>query len=138
MVRQIHYPVTRLQIILEQLAEEKNQHVIAAIANVLGTGTRFSANNFLPIEGKEKFNKEVAAFFFKKATFEKENKDMQIFCIDNAVPFATDKDQLEQAADWIKTGKINIGGEELACELTVQHKCCLIKNCTASPHFTSE
>ena len=63
---------------------------------------------------------------------------MQIFCIENALIFLTCKEYLEQAAEWIKEGKIKIEDKELTCELTDEHKHTILKNYSASPHFTVE
>jgi|TARA_B110000285_G_C15066578_1_gene585474 hypothetical protein len=53
---------------------------------------------YLPPENIQKFNKEVADFFLRKATKEKEDKKLQMFCLDKAFGFMYDKENLETAA----------------------------------------
>ena len=52
---------------------------------------------YLPPENVQKFNKEVADFFLKKARKEKVDKKLQIFCLDKALGFTFDEDNLKMA-----------------------------------------
>jgi hypothetical protein len=114
MVRQIHYPVTRLTYVLDQLIDEKNQNLINAVWTAL-----FQARaSFLPQERVQKFNYDVAQFFFKKAKKEKDDKSLSMFCIDKAMQFMTEKEHLSFASEWIYSEKIVIDHEELTCPLT--------------------
>jgi len=106
MVRQLAYPATRLPIIMNQLTDEKNQNLINAVWGQLLA----ARSSFLPQEAVPKFNYEVAAFFFKKALHETDNESLQMFCIDKAVGFITEKDHLKLASSWIFAGKIAIEG----------------------------
>jgi hypothetical protein len=45
---------------------------------------------FLPPENVQKFNKEVADFFVNKALKEKDEKKLQVFCLDKAFGFMYD------------------------------------------------
>ena len=65
-----------------------------------------------------RFNKEVAQFFFRKAKKDKGNDKLQMFCLEKAVNFVTEKDHLKLCADWILTGKFIYQGENINVELT--------------------
>jgi hypothetical protein len=41
-----------------------------------------------------------------------------MFCIDKAIGFITEKDHLKVVSEWILTGKVSFGGEEIKVELT--------------------
>lgn len=69
-----------------------------------------------------KFNKDVADFFLKKAKLDKDNDSLVVFCLEKALTFITDEENLKMIANWIREGKIKIEGEELACALSVDHK----------------
>lgn len=128
MVRQLAYPATRLPIIMAQLTDEKNQNLINAVWGQLLA----ARSSFLPQEAVPKFNYEVAAFFFKKALHEMDNESLQMFCIDKAVGFITEKDHLKLASSWIFAGKITIEGQELPCTITDEHKYSIVKQYNAS------
>jgi phage terminase small subunit len=49
---------------------------------------------YLPPENVEKFNKEVADFFIRKALKEKDDKKLQMFCLDKAFGFMFDQENL--------------------------------------------
>lgn len=132
MMRQIAYPATRLPILLNQMADEKNQNLINTVFGAL-----FNAQSiYLPPESVAKFNKEVATFFFKKATNEKDDERLQMFCIDKALTFVTEADHLRMCATWINNQKISIEGEELTCELTNEQKYDILKRYYACDAFT--
>ena len=59
-----------------------------------------------------------------------------MFCIDKALSFLYDKENLIMAATWIENGKISIGGVELKTQLTPEHIYSIIKTYTSSKHFT--
>jgi len=67
---------------------------------------------------------------------EKEDSKLQTFCIDKALTFVTEADHLRMAASWIESGKITIEGEDLACELTNEHKYDILKRYYACDAFT--
>jgi len=73
---------------------------------------------YLPPETVARFNKDVAQFFFKKAKKDSDNEKLQIFCLEKAIAFVTEKDHLKLCADWIMTGKFIYQGEQINCELT--------------------
>lgn len=93
---------------------------------------------YLPPENIQKFNKEVADFFLNKALKEKEDKKLQLFCLDKAFGFMYDEENLALAAEWITTGKIVINGETLDTELTADQKYAIIKSYYASPHYDTD
>ena len=66
MMRQLAYPATRMPIVMNQLMEEKNQNLI----NALNSAFLLAQSTYLPPEAVPKFNKETAAFYFKKAAKE--------------------------------------------------------------------
>ena len=43
-----------------------------------------------------------------------------MFCIEKAISFITEKDHLELVSQWIHTGKITYGEEELNVQLTAE------------------
>jgi len=114
MMRQILYPATRLPLILNQMMEEQNQNLINAVYMALVS----AQSVYLPPENVQKFNKEVADFFVRKALKEKDQKKLQMFCLDKAFGFMFDQENLEMAAQWIHTGKVEIHGDDLEAELT--------------------
>ena len=59
-----------------------------------------------------------------------------MFCIDKALSFLYDKENLIMAATWIENGNISIGGVELKTQLTPEHRYSIIKTYTSSKHFT--
>jgi len=59
-----------------------------------------------------------------------------MFCIDKAIGFITEKDHLKIVSEWILTGKVSFGDEEIKVELTADQKYQVIKSYWASPHFT--
>ena len=132
MMRQIEYPATRFPTVMYQLMEEKNQNLI----NALFGAFNLAMNSYLPIETVPKFKKETAAFFLKKAKRDSDNQDLQRFCIDKAITFISQKDNLKVAADWILSGKVLVEGEELQCELTQKQKYDIVKGYWASRDFT--
>lgn len=91
---------------------------------------------FLPTEKVAPFNKDVAEFFLIKALKEQANQGLQIFCLEKAINFGNDKENLVLFASWIKDGKIVIKSEELKSELTSEHKYAIILTYYASPEFT--
>jgi hypothetical protein len=50
---------------------------------------------------------------------EKEDKKLQMFCLDKAFGFMYDKENLELAAGWVMTGDVQMNGESLEAEITV-------------------
>lgn len=134
MMRQLAYPATRMPIIMNQLMDEDNQNLINALYGAFVSATQI----YLPPETVPKFNKEVADFFLRKAKNEKGNDNLQMFCIDKAIAFITEKDHLKIVSDWIHTDKISYGGEEINVKLTADQKYIIIKSFYASPHFTLE
>lgn len=69
MLRQILYPATRLPLVLNQMMGESNQNLINAVYMSLVQAQQM----YLPPENVQKFNKEVADFFLKKARKEKDD-----------------------------------------------------------------
>ena len=134
MMRQLAYPATRMPIIMNQLMDEDNQNLINALFGAFVLATQI----YLPPETVPKFNKETADFFLRKAKKDKANEKLSMFCIDKAISFITEKDHLELVSQWINTGKITYGGEELNVQLTADQKYQIIKSYFASPHFTLE
>jgi type I restriction-modification system DNA methylase subunit len=61
-----------------------------------------------------------------------------MFCIDKALSFLYDVDNLKLAASWIEQGKITVNGVELKTNLTPEHKYAIVKSYTASKGFTAE
>jgi hypothetical protein len=72
------------------MMEESNQNLINAVYMALVS----AQSVFLPPENVQKFNKEVADFFVKKALREKNEKKLQIFCLDKAFGFMFDEGNL--------------------------------------------
>ena len=90
MMRQILYPATRLPLILNQMMNEKNQNLINAVYMALVS----AQSVYLPPENVQKFNKEVADFFVQKTLREKDDKKLQLFCLDKAFGFMFDDENL--------------------------------------------
>lgn len=109
MMRQIEYPATRFPTVMNQLMDEKNQNLINALFGAFA----LAMNSYLPIETVPKFKKETADFFLKKAKKESDNQALQSFCIDKAITFISQKDNLKVASDWIMNGKVTVEGEDL-------------------------
>ena len=134
MMRQIMYPATRLPLILNQMMDEPNQNLINAVYMSLVSAQTM----YLPPENIQKFNKEVADFFLRKAMKEKEDKKLQMFCLDKAFGFMYDKENLELAASWVMTGDVQINGESLEAEITVDQKYAIIEKLYSSPYFDTD
>jgi hypothetical protein len=58
----------------------------------------------------------------RKAKKDKNDVKLQMFCIDKAISFITEKDHLQLVSEWINTGKVSYGGEEINVELTADQK----------------
>lgn len=93
---------------------------------------------FLPPENIQKFNKEVADFFLRKAMKEKEDKKLQMFCLDKAFGFMYDKENLELAANWVMTGDVSMNGMSLEAEITTDQKYAIIEKLYSSPYFDTD
>ena len=52
--------------------------------------------------------------------------------------FIIDAENLKLCRTWIENGKITVGGTDLKCELTNEHKYSVIKTYCASKAFTDE
>lgn len=74
----------------------------------------------------------------RKACKEKEDKKLQMFCLDKAFGFMYDKENLEIAAQWILTGEVHLFGEDLEAEITADQKYAIIEKFYASPHFDTD
>lgn len=118
MMRQLTYPATRMPIIMNQLMREDNQNLI----NALFGAFVLAQSVYLPPETVPRFNKEVAQFFFRKAREDKGDEKLQIFCIEKAIQFVTEKDHLKLCSEWIMTGKLMFQGEQITAELTTTQK----------------
>lgn len=134
MMREIVYPATRFPKILDKMISEKNQNLI----NTVFVALIAARTTFLPTELEPEFSKNVARFFLKKASEEQENSGLQMFCIDKALSFISDKDNLEIIANAIENGKLVIDGVELKSSLTPDHKYTFIKSYCGSPDFSLE
>jgi aminopeptidase N len=134
MVRQILYPATRLPIVLNQMMEESNQNLINAVYMSLVQAQQV----YLPPENIQKFNKESADFFLRKAKKEKNDTRLQMFCLDKAFGFMFDEENLILTEGWLKTGEVMIDGEKLDTTLTADQKYAVIKSFFASPHFDTD
>ena len=66
--------------------------------------------------------KKLQTFFLRKAKKDKSNEKLSMFCIDKAISFITEKDHLLLVSEWINTGKISYGGEEINVGLTLDQK----------------
>ena len=97
-----------------------------------------AVHTYIPINRTDAFCKEVADFSIRKAVKEQDNQSLQSFCIDKALQFLYDEENLKLAASWIEHGKINVGGIELKTALTPEHKYGIIKSYTASKYFSNE
>jgi len=73
---------------------------------------------FLPPENVQLFNKDVSDFFLRKAVKEREDKKLQMFCLDKALGFMYDEENLKMAAIWIFTEKVDVLGDTLEDGLT--------------------
>lgn len=133
MMRQILYPATRLPLILNQMMDEPNQNLINAVYMALVS----AQSMYLPPENVQKFNKEVADFFIRKAIKEQEDKKLQSFCLDKALGFVFDKENLSMAAQWIETSQVQIGDQTLS-ELTANQKYAILQNYYASSYFNTD
>lgn len=99
---------------MNQLMDEDNQNLINALYGAFVLATQI----YLPPETVPKFNKETADFFLRKAKKDKGDEKLSMFCVEKAVSFVTEKDHLELVSQWIHTGKVTYGGEELNVQLT--------------------
>lgn len=72
MMKELHYPATRVPKILNQMIDEKNQNLINGVFIAL----QLARTNFLPQDKVTQFNKEVAEFFLKKAQREQDNEGL--------------------------------------------------------------
>ena len=79
-------------------------------------------STFLPPNFIPAFNKEVGDFFLNKAKLEQGDESLVTFCIEKALTFITDAENMKLLASWIKTGKVTIGDEELNVTLTPDNK----------------
>ena len=93
---------------------------------------------YLPPENIQLFNKEVADFFLRKAMKERQDRKLQMFCIDKAFGFLYDQENLGMVADWIRNGNVVMYGVALEVELTLEQKQAFIKNYYASPFFDND
>jgi len=118
MMKQIMYPATRLPLVLDQMMDEPNQNLINAVYMALVSARSF----YLPAENIQKFNKEVSDFFLRKAVKEQQDKKLQSFCLDKALGFVFDEENLTMAAEWIHSGQTVINGETLGSELNPDQK----------------
>ena len=75
-------------------------------------------NMYLPPENIQKFNKEVADFFLRKALKENHDKKLQMFCLDKAFGFMFDEENLVLSSGWITSGTVVVDGKTLDTELT--------------------
>ena len=116
------------------MIDEKNQNLI----NTTYIALALAVNTYIPISKNDSFCKDVADFSIRKALKEQENPSLQMFCIDKALQFLYDEENLKLAASWIEHGKITVGGVELKTNLTPEHKYAIIKSYTASKHFSAE
>lgn len=116
------------------MIDEKNQNLI----NTAYTALALAVNSYIPIASNDAFCKSVADFSLKKAHKEQENPSLQSFCIDKALMFLYDEENLKLAASWIEAGKILINGDELKTPLTPEHRYAIIKSFTSSKYFTTE
>jgi len=128
------YPATCLPKLLNQMMEEKNQNLINTLYRALVEAQLL----YLPIDNLPEWNKGVADFFLKKALKENGNKSLQLFCIDKAIEFMFDQENLTIAVGWITGGKIVITGETLDAELTPDQKYGILKSIYSSPLFDLE
>jgi hypothetical protein len=116
------------------MIDEKNQNLIntayVALANAV--------HSYIPPTQTDTFCKSVADFSLLKALREQENPSLQSFCIDKALTFLYDEENLRICASWIEAGKIVIEGTELKTPLTPDHRYSIIKTYTSSKHFTPE
>lgn len=134
MMREIVFAATRFPKILNQMIDEKNQNLI----NTTYIALALAVNTYIPTNKTDQFCKDVADFSIRKAAKEQDNPSLQMFCIDKALQFLYDKENLELAASWIVNGKITVDGVELKNNLTPEHKYAIIKSYTSSIHFTLE
>ena len=116
------------------MIDEKNQNLI----NTAYVALALAVNSYIPISKTDSFCKEVADFSLRKALKEQENTGLQMFCIDKALQFLYDEENLKLAASWIENGKISINGVELKTALTPEHRYAIIKSYFSSKHFTVE
>lgn len=134
MMREILFAATRFPKILNQMIDEKNQNLI----NTTYVALALAVHTYIPINSTDAFCKEVADFSIRKAVKEQDNQSLQSFCIDKALQFLYDEENLKLAASWIEHGKITVGGVELKTALTPEHRYAIIKSYTASKYFSNE
>jgi len=116
------------------MMDEKNQNLINTLYRALVEAQLL----YLPIDNLQEWNKGVADFFLKKALKETGNKSLQLFCIDKAIEFMFDQENLNIACGWITGGKIVINGETLDVEVTEDQKYAILKSVYSSTHFELE
>ena len=97
-----------------------------------------AVNTYIPTNRADAFCKDIADFSIRKAVKEQENPSLQSFCIDKALSFLYDEENLKLAASWIEHGKISVGGVDLKTPLTPEHKYAIIKSYTSSKYFSLE
>ena len=85
---------------------------------LLFSSLTLAIDSYLPIDAIPNFKKEAADFFLKKAKKESNDKSLQRFCIDKAIYFISQKENMELAAEWILSGKVMLDGDDLNCKLT--------------------
>ena len=69
---------------------------------------------------------------------EKDDKKLQMFCLDKAFGFMYDKENLELAAKWVMTGDVSINGENLEAEITIDQKYAIIEKIYCSANFNTD
>ncbi len=134
MMRDIAYPATRMPKLLQQMLSEQNENLINMVFIAM-----FSAKSlFIPNELAADFMKETATAFLTKAAHEQENASLQAFCLDKALNFIFDKDNLKSCATWILEDQVTIDGVKLNSKLTVDHKYAIIKSVYNSRDFSDD
>lgn len=134
MMRELKYAATRFPRILKQMMTEKNQNLINTAYNALAS----AISTYIPTDRTDEICKQVADFSLQKAKKETDNAGLQMFCIEKALSFLYDEENLKLAASWIESGKITIDGEELKTTLTPEHKYSIAKAYFSSKYFTVE
>ena len=112
----------------------KNQNLLNTIKGALIA----AKSTFLPNDRKPAFLKGTADFFLKKAAAE-EGEALSKFCLEAAIMFMFDTENLKQAAAWVnKDGEISIDGKVLAYKLTQEHNYQILQKVHASKDFNAE
>jgi hypothetical protein len=60
-----------------------------------------AVNSYIPLNKQDAFCKDVADFSLRKALKEQDNQGLQSFCIDKALQFLYDEENLKLAGSWI-------------------------------------